>query len=563
VDHGDLEVSGKAAAIRQRVAAVPYWFHRIDVGHGVVTPGADDSPAKLERLAIPEHLAGKRVLDIGAYDGFFTFECERRGASVLAIDCPQAAGYPVASELVGSTAEFREMSVYDVSRESVGEFDIVLFLGVLYHLRHPLLALERIQEVCRELLILESQICDACFVSREGEPRVLADVAPSVADIPMMQFYPGAELNGDPSNWWAPNLAALDAMLKTSGFEPVLIIEDGVRACVHCIPSAGAQPWASSQKSEHEVDPLAPGKFADSAEALALVDVSAHNAGGSPPTFGGVGSQVVSASQFSHADFERLQQTIFPGAVTIPWGYSEATVTVPHRKVWEFVYVLRAAEQNGRLKPGRRAVGFGVGQEPIPAALARAGMIVLATDLDIADEASAEWAAGAQHMSDLRSLSRPEVVPDDVLEQQVSTRYVDMNAIPEDLGRFDLVWSCCALEHLGSPGAGLEFVLRTLDLLEPGGVSVHTTELELTPRAETADYGNLAVYRKVDLDRLAERVRGLGFEIETNWYVSLETSADRWVSLPPYPHNDPAHLKLVVGDSVSTSVGLLIRRPAD
>ena len=178
-------------------------------------------------------------------------------------------------------------------------------------------------------------------------------------------------------------------------------------------------------------------------------------------------SQVVSASQFSHPDFERLQRTIFPGAVTIPWGYSEATVTVPHRKVWEFVYVLRAAEQYGRLEPGRRAVGFGVGQEPIPAALAQAGLTVVATDLDVAEEASADGLQAAQHMSDLRSLSRPDVVPDDVLERQVTTRYVDMNEVPDDLGRFDLVWSCCALEHLGSPEAGLEFVVRTLDLLEP------------------------------------------------------------------------------------------------
>ena len=68
-----------------------------------------------------------------------------------------------------------------------------------------------------------------------------------------------------------------------------------------------------------------------------------------------------------------------------------------------------------------------------------------------------------------------------------------MNAIPADLGRFDLIWSSCALEHLGSPKAGLEFVVRTLELLKPGGVSVHTTEIELTLRDDTADYGHLAV----------------------------------------------------------------------
>ena len=172
------------ARVREKVM-----LHRIDVGHGVVTPGADDS-RRNSNDSRSRRTSGKRVLDIGAYDGFFTFECERRGANVLAIDCPQAAGYPVASELVGSTAEFREMSVYDVLDESVGEFDIVLFLGVLYHLRHPLLALERIHEVCRELLILESQICDGVLRLTRGEPQVLASVAPAVADVPMMQFYP-------------------------------------------------------------------------------------------------------------------------------------------------------------------------------------------------------------------------------------------------------------------------------------------------------------------------------------------------------------------------------------
>jgi tRNA (mo5U34)-methyltransferase len=211
------------SAVLKRIAAVPYWFHQIEVRPGVVTPGEDESAAKLERLAIPDDLTGKTVLDIGAYDGFFTFECERRGASVLAIDFPQAAGYPVAAGLVGSTAEFRELSVYDVSPETVGEFDIVLFLGVLYHLRHMLLALERIHSVCRELLILETQICDPPL--------------PSEAYGPVVQFFPGAELNDDPSNWWVPNMAALDGMLEASGFEKTLALQRVARACVHAIPS--------------------------------------------------------------------------------------------------------------------------------------------------------------------------------------------------------------------------------------------------------------------------------------------------------------------------------------
>jgi 2-polyprenyl-3-methyl-5-hydroxy-6-metoxy-1,4-benzoquinol methylase len=297
------------------------------------------------------------------------------------------------------------------------------------------------------------------------------------------------------------------------------------------------------------------------AAALERVDLSGLNAGRTPPSFDSVVSQAVSAAQFSTPDFDRLRRLMFPGDVVFSWGATHANVTVPHRKLWEFVYVLRAAEHHDLLADGRRALGFGVGEEPLPAAFARHGLSVLATDLDTGNRESAAWAATGQHMSGVRALSRPEIVSDDLLERRVTTRYVDMNAVPSDLGRFDLIWSCCALEHLGSPEAGLEFVRHTLDLLEPGGVSVHTTELELTARDETADYGHLAVYRKEDLDRLAADVRELGYEIAPNWYVSMDTPADRWIALPPYPHSDPAHLKLAIGESVSTSVGILIHRP--
>lgn len=165
-------------------------------------------------------------------------------------------------------------------------------------------------------------------------------------------------------------------------------------------------------------------------------------------------------------------------------------------------------------------------------------------------------------MFGLEALSKPAVVSDEILKRQVRTRSLDMKAIPDDLGTFDLIWSSSALEHLGSPGAGLEFVVATLDHLEPGGVSVHTTELELVPRRYTADYGHMAVYRTVDLDDLHAQVNALGFEMRTNWYVPMDAPADRWVSLPPYPPDEPGHLKLTIGySSVSTSVGLLIRRP--
>ena len=275
----------------------------------------------------------------------------------------------------------------------------------------------------------------------------------------------------------------------------------------------------------------------ESARALAHVDVSAHNAGGSPPTFGTVVSQVVSAAQFSHPDFHRLRGVLFPGTGLIPCGAGSVPSTSMHRKLWEWCYILRAAEENGKLAAGASALGFGVGSEPLPAALASFGMTVVATDRE--PEASAGWAVSGQHMENLVSLAKPDVVPDDVLARHVTARHVDMNAIPDDLGRFDLVWSSCALEHLGTPQAGLDFIMRTLELLEPGGLAVHTTELELTPRLATADYGHLAVYRTDDLDGLASRVRQAGCELTTNWYVSMDTPADRFVCTPPLYRGSP------------------------
>lgn len=153
--------------LRARAESIK-WHHSLDLGHGVVTKGQDNSSKKLKRLRLPESLGGKSVLDVGSWDGFFAFEAERRGASrVLATDsfvwrggCEWAdkSGFDLAKSALGSEVEEMEIDVLDLSPETVGEFDIVLFLGVLYHMRHPLLALERVASVTREILIVETVV---------------------------------------------------------------------------------------------------------------------------------------------------------------------------------------------------------------------------------------------------------------------------------------------------------------------------------------------------------------------------------------------------------------------
>jgi tRNA (mo5U34)-methyltransferase len=201
------DVKSRAAAIR--------WYHTIDLGGGVVTRGIDDTPHRLARVHLPDSLAGLSVLDIGAWDGFFSFECERRGAArVVAADYYSwhgggwgtKAGFNLARQALGSRVEDVDIDVMDLSSERVGVFDVVLFLGVLYHLRHPFLALERIAPLARQQLIVET-VVDMVGVGR-----------------PAMAFYPSRELNDDPTNWWGPNIPAMRGMLETVGFDRVEIV---------------------------------------------------------------------------------------------------------------------------------------------------------------------------------------------------------------------------------------------------------------------------------------------------------------------------------------------------
>jgi tRNA (mo5U34)-methyltransferase len=209
------------AEAERRIATVPYWFHRIELQPGLVTPGASDVAATLALLPLPEDARGLRVLDVGASDGFFSFELDRRGAEVLALDHvpPAYTGFAVSRELLGSRVEHVVGNVYDLAPERHGEFDLVLFLGVLYHLRHPLLGLDALFRVCRGTLVLETQVLDEAFLAGDATLRRLTDLDPALSSAAIAQFYPEGALLGDRTNAWVPNAAALAAMLESACFE--------------------------------------------------------------------------------------------------------------------------------------------------------------------------------------------------------------------------------------------------------------------------------------------------------------------------------------------------------
>ena len=228
-----------AAEIQSRVCDLGQWFHNLDLQGVQTAPGhflGDYPMIKWRNFAhaIPEDLRGKSVLDIGCNAGFYSLEMKRRGADrVVGIDSDEEflAQARFAAEVCEADIEFRNLSVYDVAK--LGEtFDIVIFMGVLYHLRHPLLALDLIHDhVARDLMIFQSMQRG----SRQLSP-VLEDYAFQQTTIfdqpgwPKMHFVE-RKYAKDPTNWWIPNRACTEAMLRNSGFDIIDHPEAEVYLC--------------------------------------------------------------------------------------------------------------------------------------------------------------------------------------------------------------------------------------------------------------------------------------------------------------------------------------------
>jgi tRNA (mo5U34)-methyltransferase len=199
------------------------WYHSIDLGHGVITPGFVDHRDQLPYYALPASLRGKRVLDVATFDGYWAFEFERRGAEVVAadiarwtdvdvpslmlphaacfgLDRPTGRGFRLAHEILDSQVQRVECSVYDLDPERIGTFDLVFISDLLVHLRDPQLALERAYSVCHG----EVLVADVYTPKLEG----MGDVALAVFTAPS-------------ETWWLPNIFALRAMMRTAGFESI------------------------------------------------------------------------------------------------------------------------------------------------------------------------------------------------------------------------------------------------------------------------------------------------------------------------------------------------------
>jgi tRNA (mo5U34)-methyltransferase len=202
--------------LQSRVAEFP-WHHSIDLGGGVVTPGGKSLAicnAEASLIFDRVDLTGCAVLDIGAWNGLFSFQAKRRGAArVLATDSycwshPQIRGretFDLARSALGLELDSREIDVANLSVETVGEFDIVLYLGVFYHRYDAIEALAKVARLAKQALIVETHL-------------ELREV-----DVPAMVFFPGRELANDPTNWWGPNEHCMKALLLGHGFTEIEI----------------------------------------------------------------------------------------------------------------------------------------------------------------------------------------------------------------------------------------------------------------------------------------------------------------------------------------------------
>lgn len=206
------------------------WWHSIDLGNGQVTPGVHsltELQGLYHSLELPEDLTGRSLLDIGCWDGFYSFETERHGARVTSVDCWRPRNFFAAREMLNSKAEFHELNVYDIGKDKIGSFEIVLFMGVLYHLRHPLLALERVCEVTKDFAIIESHIIDKM---RDSDGSV-------------MEFYEFDELGGQYDNWWAPNVECMAQMARSAGFARIeLLYRTDTRAALKAFRTWNDKP---------------------------------------------------------------------------------------------------------------------------------------------------------------------------------------------------------------------------------------------------------------------------------------------------------------------------------
>jgi Methyltransferase domain len=257
-------------------------------------------------------------------------------------------------------------------------------------------------------------------------------------------------------------------------------------------------------------------------------------------------SSVCTAQDFRNREFQR-------------WRDALAERPRIHRKLWEHVFIAAHLEAGGLLAADRRGVGFGVGQEPLPAAFAARGTSILATDMSPDAATATGWIASQQHAASLDSLNGKGLCPDTAFRRNVAFETCDMTRVPSHYRDFDFTWSSCSLEHLGSIQAGIDFIKASVRTLKVGGLAVHTTEYNVSSNEATIDDNPMLVlFRRRDIERLVSELRADGHHVADVCFDVLSEPIDLFVDVPPFAKE--THIKLALASFVATSIGLVIQR---
>lgn len=239
-------ISTSEKTVGSRVRELGPWFHDLNL-NGVRT--APNHPLgdflrelwSLTAPAFPENMTGKTVLDIGCNAGFYSLQLAQRGAQVTGMDhdpkyLEQAR---FAAEVVGADIEYVHLDVYDVNRLG-RQFDFVLFMGVLYHLKHPLLALERVASVVRQRLVFQSMQRGSTEVFGVDEDYGFQERKIFQEEGFPAMYFVEHRYAGDPTNWWIPNRAAVEAMLRSSGLKIEQRVGEEIYYCSPTTPAGVA-----------------------------------------------------------------------------------------------------------------------------------------------------------------------------------------------------------------------------------------------------------------------------------------------------------------------------------
>lgn len=226
-------------------------------------------------------------------------------------------------------------------------------------------------------------------------------------------------------------------------------------------------------------------------------------------------------------------------------------------KFWQNAIIAQILYDNDMLKTSKKGIGFGVGQERLPAFFASKEVVVTATDQKPTTRAKL-WQENELAKS-LDSLNNLGICNQRDFLKNVSFRHVDMRKIPQIFyNKYDFVWSNCALGHLGSIDEGLRFILESARCLKPSGVAVHTTEINVTEDDITADQGSTVVFRPKDLIKLAAGLRRAGFSLEIPRLSFGKSSDDERVSFSPEFGND--YSKILISGHIATQIVLIVKR---